>query len=358
MKRLHRALLLPLCLSIIFSTVPAYASETGAENMTIESAEAADQASDAERTTAIEGTADTDAAVMTEGNADTVPEVATEEGAEADTTFETASDATEKVTETEASEDAETIDNEAAAETAEETKIADETEAAEVTGTAEVDPVETAAETAEADPAETAAETAEVDPAETAAEMAEAAPAETAVAEPEVVAAAAAFKSASGVAQKAAQMKLEVIDYLDEGFGDSQMLSSAGSRLLIDTYSPGSWDVLNSWLNDKKYNDFDIYISHYHNDHMGNVINILNDGKYKVSKLYLPDYSYMTGSNSYMQDYQSDCQDIMNTARSKGVQIVSLVKNSVFKVGDVIAEVLWGADYEDSSHDTDYINNN
>ena len=136
------------------------------------------------------------------------------------------------------------------------------------------------------------------------------------------------------------------------------MLSSAGSRLLIDTYSPGSWDVLNSWLNDKKYNDFDIYISHYHNDHMGNVINILNDGKYKVSKLYLPDYSYMTGSNSYMQDYQSDCQDIMNTARSKGVQIVSLVKNSVFKVGDVIAEVLWGADYEDSSHDTDYINNN
>ena len=153
-------------------------------------------------------------------------------------------------------------------------------------------------------------------------------------------------------------MKLEVIDYLDEGFGDSQMLSSAGSRLLIDTYSPGSWDVLNSWLNDKKYNDFDIYISHYHNDHMGNVINILNDGKYKVSKLYLPDYSYMTGSNSYMQDYQSDCQDIMNTARSKGVQIVSLVKNSVFKVGDVIAEVLWGADYEDSSHDTDYINNN
>ena len=148
--------------------------------------------------------------------------------------------------------------------------------------------------------------------------MAEAAPAETAVAEPEVVAAAAAFKSASGVAQKAAQMKLEVIDYLDEGFGDSQMLSSAGSRLLIDTYSPGSWDVLDSWLNDKKYMDFDIYISHYHNDHMGNVINILNDGKYKVSKLYLPDYGYMTGSSSYMQDYRSDCQGQGHADRDAG----------------------------------------
>ena len=172
------------------------------------------------------------------------------------------------------------------------------------------------------------------------------------------VAAAPVLKSAAVAVGKAAQMTLEVIDYLDEGFGDSQMLSSAGSRLLIDTYSPGSWDVLDSWLNDKKYMDFDIYISHYHNDHMGNVINILNDGKYKVSKLYLPDYGYMTGSSSYMRDYRSDCQDIMSTARAKGVQIVTLVKNSVFKVGDVTAKVLWGADYEDSNHDTDYINNN
>ena len=172
------------------------------------------------------------------------------------------------------------------------------------------------------------------------------------------MAAAPVLKSAAVAVGKAAQMTLEVIDYLDEGFGDSQMLSSAGSRLLIDTYSPGSWDVLDSWLNDKKYMDFDIYISHYHNDHMGNVINILNDGKYKVSKLYLPDYGYMTGSSSYMRDYRSDCQDIMSTARAKGVQIVTLVKNSVFKVGDVTAKVLWGADYEDSNHDTDYINNN
>ena len=172
------------------------------------------------------------------------------------------------------------------------------------------------------------------------------------------MAAAPVLKSAAVAVGKAAQMTLEVIDYLDEGFGDSQMLSSAGSWLLIDTYSPGSWDVLDSWLNDKKYMDFDIYISHYHNDHMGNVINILNDGKYKVSKLYLPDYGYMTGSSSYMRDYRSDCQDIMSTARAKAVQIVTLVKNSVFKVGDVTAKVLWGADYEDSNHDTDYINNN
>ena len=182
---------------------------------------------------------------------------------------------------------------------------------------------------------------------------------DTAVVAPEAaVVAAPVLKSAAGAVEKAAQMKLEVMDYLNEGFGDSQMLSSAGSKLLIDTYSPGAWDVLDSWLNDKKYMDFDIYISHYHNDHMGNVINILTDGKYKVNKLYLPDNSYLTGSSSYMRGYRSDCQDIIDTARNKGVQIVTLVKDSVFKVGDVVAEVLWGTDYEDDSHDTDYINNN
>jgi ribonuclease BN (tRNA processing enzyme) len=142
------------------------------------------------------------------------------------------------------------------------------------------------------------------------------------------------------------------MDYLNEGFGDSQMLSSAGSRLLIDTYSPGAWDVLDSWLNDKKYMDFDIYISHYHNDHMGNVINILNDGKYKVSKLYLPDYGYMTGSSSYMRDYRSDCQDIMSTARAKGVPMVKVIfkhalRNALIPVityvGPMLAYILTGS---------------
>ena len=153
-------------------------------------------------------------------------------------------------------------------------------------------------------------------------------------------------------------MKLEVIDFLDEGFGDSQMLSSGDNRLLIDTYVSYSWDVLNDWLNSHQYTDFDIYISHYHDDHIGNVTNILNDGKYKVSKLYLPDYGYMTGSSTYMQNYISMCDYMMSTARNKGVEIVYLGKGSTFNVGDVTANVLWGNDYTSSTHDTHYINNN
>ena len=314
-KRLHRAMLLPLCLSMLLSAVPVHASEAGRGNSAVEAA-------------------------VTEG------ETVAEEGGEAAAIEETA-----EVTELSAAGEAEE-----AAGAAEEEAATGETAEAATEVAAEVEPDsagEAAEEAATGETVEVAAagETTEVAASAEAADTAVAVPEVTTVAEP-------ALKSTAGTVEKIAQMKLEVIDYLDEGFGDSQMLSSGGSRLLIDTYSQGAWDVLNSWLNDKKYMDFDIYISHYHNDHMGNVVNILNDGKYKVNKLYLPDYSYMTGSNSYMQDYRSDCADLMNTAKNKGVQIVTLVKDSVFKIGDVVAEVLWGANYKDSNHNTDYINNN
>ena len=175
---------------------------------------------------------------------------------------------------------------------------------------------------------------------------------------PENAAAAAAGTIGAAAGEAIAQMKLEVIDFLDVGFGDSQMLSSGDSRLLIDTYTESTWGVLDSWLDSHSYWDFDIYISHYHNDHMGNVENLINDGKYNINKLYLPDYSYMTGSSSYMQDYQDMCESMMDTARDKGIEIVYLMKDSVFNVGDVVANVLWGADYTNSNHNTDYINNN
>ena len=317
-------MLLPLCLSILLSAVPVHASEAGRENSAVEAAvtEGETVAEEGGEAAAIEETAE-----ETEFSAAGEAEEAAGAAEEAAVTGETAETATEVAAEAEPGSAGEASEEAATGETVE---------------------VAAAGETVEV---AVAGETTEVAASAEAADTAVAVPEVTTVAEP-------ALKSTAGAVEKVAQMKLEVIDYLDQGFGDSQMLSSAGSRLLIDTYSQGAWDVLNSWLNDKKYMDFDIYISHYHNDHMGNVVNILNDGKYKVNKLYLPDYSYMTGSNSYMQDYRSDCADLMNTAKNKGVQIVTLVKDSVFKIGDVVAEVLWGANYKDSNHNTDYINNN
>ena len=179
-----------------------------------------------------------------------------------------------------------------------------------------------------------------------------------AAADAAAVAAGDTLNKQSGVSDKIRQMKLEVIDYKDNGYGDSQMLTSGGKRLLIDTYVKESWGTLNNWLKDHGYFNFDIYISHYHDDHMGNIRNILNDGKYKVSNLYLPDFSYMNGPSVYMQDYIEWCKRIINTAKDKGVKITYLNKGSSFNVGDVNATVLWGAQYKSSEHKRSYINNN
>ena len=355
MKRLHPIALVTLCVSIVFSTLPAYASETAQENsaaeVTASDSEIATNISDegesevttVERDTEFHDAVEQDAADGTAADTNSA-----EESVDVTVADETTADAPDA---DEATADEVAADETAADETTVDAPAADETaaaEAAETAASAEADAAVT--EPAAADAAEKAAEEAAEKAAEAAA--AEAAPESRHVASP-------ALQSVAGaVEEKVAQMKLEVIDYLDEGFGDGQMLSSGESRLLIDTYSGGSWDALDNWLNDRKYMDFDIYISHYHGDHMGNVENILNDGKYKVNKLYLPDYGYMTGSNSYMKDYRNECESMMNTASSKGVKIVQLVRDSVFTVGDVLAEVLWGAEYEDDTHDTHYINNN
>ena len=162
----------------------------------------------------------------------------------------------------------------------------------------------------------------------------------------------------AAVSQKIKQMKLEVIDFKNQGYGDSQMLTSSGKKLLIDTYVKESWGALNDWLSDHGYRDFDIYVSHYHDDHMGNIRNILNDGKYKVTNLYLPDFSYMNGSSEYMVDYIAWCKRIINNAKEKNVKITYLKKGSSFKVGDVDVNVLWGANFKSGWHGRSYINNN
>ena len=153
-------------------------------------------------------------------------------------------------------------------------------------------------------------------------------------------------------------MSLSVIDYGGQGYGDGQILISNGQRLLIDTYVKESWNNLNKWLRNNSYNEFDIYISHYHDDHMDNVNRILNSGQYKVSTLYLPDPDYMTGSSSYMKNYISMYKGIINNAKQKGVNIIFLKRGSSFSVGYVTANVLWGTDYANNNHNASYINNN
>ena len=154
------------------------------------------------------------------------------------------------------------------------------------------------------------------------------------------------------------EMKIEVIDFEGHGCGDAQMLSSKGKNLLIDTYDPDTWSVLRSWLLDRGYTNFEFYLSHYHDDHMGNIENIIKDGRFNVTKMYLPEFDYMTGDSSYMRNYISWCKRIFALAKQKNIPVQYITKGSTFKVGDVTAKVLYGTHYNASDHNTNYINNN
>ena len=351
MRHIYRRVIVPLCLSIVLCTMPVHASEAveNAETAAVEAAaeegenNAEDSIAQFVSTEEIAGDI-TDSIAVEEGAEKNGEEAADDTAGENGEGAAVTGDSSESEETSAAEETAELEETSAAEENAEseENAVEEENAAAEETGPAE----EAAADTdAAAEAVAEAADDAKLN------ETAETVPEVSTVAEP-------ALKSTAGAVGKITQMKLEVIDYLGEDFGDGQMLSSGNSRLLIDTYSWFTWNALNNWLTERKYNDFDIYVSHYHHDHIGNVVNILNDGKYNVKKLYLPDYGYLDSSNSYMQYYKDCCDNILRTAKEKKVQVVTLAKDSVFNVGDVSAKVLWGANYKNSVHDGVYMNNN
>ena len=101
------------------------------------------------------------------------------------------------------------------------------------------------------------------------------------------------FQNDGVKSNKMPAMTLTAIDYKkDEYYGDITLLYSGGKYLLIDTGTEdnGPRYVIN-YLKKKGIRKFDIYISHYHDDHIGNVNNILKDSYFTVGTIYMPDHS-------------------------------------------------------------------
>lgn len=163
-------------------------------------------------------------------------------------------------------------------------------------------------------------------------------------------------KAASG------NMQITPIDFGDAGvWGDSTMLSSGGKNLLMDTYIRDKYDTLINYLDDHHFYNFDIYLSHYHYDHMDQISTIIDDSRFHVGTVYLPDPAYVkrgAQSTSYCKDFLNGYNDIVNTANENGCKIVYLKKGSTFKVGEATVKVLWGCTYNSNSYDASYINNN
>lgn len=68
--------------------------------------------------------------------------------------------------------------------------------------------------------------------------------------------------------------------------GDAVLLESQGEYLLIDTGEEDSSHHVIKYLQKLGVKNLSIYISHFHSDHVGELMNIINSGKFTINHLY------------------------------------------------------------------------
>ena len=162
---------------------------------------------------------------------------------------------------------------------------------------------------------------------------------------------------AQKVSAASSDMKIYAIDLGDETYGDATYLVSGGRGLLMDTGDKDPNRTLINWLKSNYQTSFDMYLSHYHDDHDYYMAEIINT--FRVGTLYLPVNGYMKyGDSDYMDFHRNLMNQTINAARARGTKIVWLKKGSKFTIGNTSAEVLWGCTYNNGVYNTNYINNN
>ena len=137
--------------------------------------------------------------------------------------------------------------------------------------------------------------------------------------------------NSTGLSNDEEVLKITAIDYRkirNSGFGDGIMLSRNGYYLLMDTFREECRPSLKKYLKDNNISKFDIYISHIHDDHIGNLFYCVDN--YDVSKVYLPNLSKFDG--------------IEKKLKEKDVEVVRLEKGDTFEIGDkdCKGEVIYG----------------
>ncbi len=117
---------------------------------------------------------------------------------------------------------------------------------------------------------------------------------------------------------KADELKIHAIECSVQG--DSTLLESNGQYLLMDTCVKQDGNQVLKYLDDHKVTNFDLYLSHYHGDHYGLIMDILNNSKYTIKNIYLPEYN----------KNDSLINQINTIANQKNITITYLKKGSEF----------------------------
>ena len=137
-------------------------------------------------------------------------------------------------------------------------------------------------------------------------------------------------------------MKNLRIHFLNTIWSDAILLESNNHYAMVDTGSSFYYPMVSKHLNDFKIKKLDfILLTHYHNDHYGNVSKIIND--YNVSTLYLKRYYGLDGTTS--SGYSSNEEYIENEFRNYYEILESAKKNNT----EVVFIDEFGSDYLDIS---------
>ena len=155
-------------------------------------------------------------------------------------------------------------------------------------------------------------------------------------------------------------MEITAIDLGAENAGEATMISDAnGSSILIDTGDTHN-DAVFEWLDKNGYKDrqFDVLVTHWHDDHVGNAAKIVS--RYKVGKIYIPpvDYIYSDDTDYYRYE-RSYLRKIADAAIKRGTEIIYLRKGQEITVGTVEGKVLYCCESpkEENGYPVQYINN-
>lgn len=121
------------------------------------------------------------------------------------------------------------------------------------------------------------------------------------------------------------------IHFLNTIWSDAIMLESEKHYAFVDTASAFYYPMIKDYINMYKIKELDfILLTHFHSDHYGNIVNIIND--FNVKKLYLKHYSAKEGdtgsgcptNEEYLAQEIQHYNDIISCAKEHNVEIIYL----------------------------------
>ena len=146
--------------------------------------------------------------------------------------------------------------------------------------------------------------------------------------------------------------ELKITNYNSKVQGDCVLLESQGKYLLMDTCLENENNKIIEWLKENEIRNLDLYLSHYHADHIGLVQAIIDDSSINVSKVYVPsiddikpyvteEYKQTNEDNWKSMNYAVQTYNTLkNNAESKKYEMIELKKGSSFEVGDAIVNII------------------